>query len=79
MRMLIAGSWWRRQDAASGLLAQLGDPCAVFLVSSPEGGKVAMAAACSPAVVASGLQVCLHCFPSVRQSGIQSVIQSVGR
>ena len=45
------------QDIAAGLQTKLGDPAAVFLLSSPAADKVAMAAAFSPAVVASGLQV----------------------
>jgi len=41
----------------AALQGRLGDPSAVFLVASPEEGKVAMAAAVSPAAVAGGLQV----------------------
>lgn len=43
------------QDAAAQLQAQLGDPAAVFLVTSPAAGKVAMAVAASPAAVKAGL------------------------
>ena len=45
------------QEAVAALQGRLGDPSAVFLVASPEEGKVAMAAAVSPAAVAGGLQV----------------------
>ncbi len=45
------------QEAAAALQQRLGDPSAVFLAASPEEGKVAMAAAVSPAAVAGGLQV----------------------
>ena len=45
------------QEAAAALQERLGDPSAVFLAASPEEGKVAMAAAISPAAVAGGLQV----------------------
>lgn len=43
------------QDAAAQLQAQLGDPAAVFLATSPAAGKVAMAVAVSPAAVEGGL------------------------
>ena len=46
-----------RQEAAAALQERLGDPSAVFLAASPEDGKVAMAAAVSPAAIAGGLQV----------------------
>lgn len=45
------------QEAAAALQERLGDLSAVFLIASPEEGKVAMAAAVSPAAVAGGLQV----------------------
>lgn len=43
------------QESAAQLLEKLGDPAAVFLISSSE-GKVSMVAAFSPAVVSKGLQ-----------------------
>jgi alanyl-tRNA synthetase len=43
------------QDAAAALLAKLGDPAAVFLISATDSGAV-MAAASSPAAVKAGLQ-----------------------
>ena len=43
------------QESAAQLADRLGDPAAVFLISSSE-GKVSMVAAFSPAVVSKGLQ-----------------------
>lgn len=43
------------QESAAQLVDKLGDPAAVFLISSSE-GKVSMVAALSPAVVSKGLQ-----------------------
>lgn len=44
------------QEAASQIQADLGDPAAVFLISSPDAHKVSMVAAFSPAVIGQGLQ-----------------------
>lgn len=44
------------QEAASQIQADLGDPAAVFLISSPDAQKVSMVAAFSPTVIGQGLQ-----------------------
>lgn len=44
------------QEAASQIQADLGDPAAVFLITSPDAHKVSMVAAFSPAVIGQGLQ-----------------------
>ena len=44
------------QDAALQIQTDLGDPCAVFLIGSPDSQKVSMVAACSPSIVKKGLQ-----------------------
>lgn len=43
------------QEAASQLQERLGDPAAVFLVTSPVADKVAMAVAVSPAAISAGV------------------------
>lgn len=70
------------QEAASQLQQQLGDPAAVFLVTSPADGKVAMAVAASPAAISAGVnagklvgQLAKHCSgggggrPNLAQAG----------
>ena len=52
------------QEAAGNLQAELGDPSAVFLVTSPAAGKVAMAVAASPAAVQASLFHHPDCIPA---------------
>ena len=44
------------QESASQIQTSLGDPAAVFLITSPDTQKVSMVAAFSPAVIKQGLQ-----------------------
>ena len=56
LRTLPATSQFGVQEAASHLQTDLGDPAAVFLISSADAQKVSMVAAFSPTVISQGLQ-----------------------